>query len=360
MGFASLCRLLRHARGDRDAWEQAALPRLIHLDIAAPFAPGAARIAVQVVFGLACALLMMALRWLLDMVAPTSGPFALVYPTVLLATLFGRWPAGLVAYVTAFVWAWYFALSFPRSFTFELPSDPARVVINAASCLIILLFAEFFRAEVRRRESELNASADRRLMLLAELEHRTKNNFALVASLLDIQKRRQSVPEAESAIEDAISRVRAFADAYSNLSLEQEEGAEVRMKPYLEQMIARISRGAMSDAVRIEHDIDPLTLSREEGVAIGLYLNEALTNCAKYAFADGREGTIEVRFVASGEAWQLTVRDDGMGDAAKSDPRGGLGSSLMNAFCAQANATHELTFGPHGCVAELRSRVDPV
>ena len=42
----------------------------------------------QVLFGLALALAMIGLRTLIDIVAPNAGPFALVYPMVLIATLF--------------------------------------------------------------------------------------------------------------------------------------------------------------------------------------------------------------------------------------------------------------------------------
>ena len=333
---------------------------LTHVDIAARFAPGPQRLFVQLAFGLACALAMVLLRTGLDLFAPTSGPFALVYPTVLLATLFGRWQAGLSAYLVAFLWAWYFALSYPSSFAFELPTDPWRVVINAAACLVILVFAEQFRAAVRTREGELTAALDRRLMLLEELEHRTKNNFALVASLLDIQKRRQNVPEAEEAIDDATARVRAFADAYSNLALEQDEGAEVEMKTYLEQLADRIGRAAFHDGVALQTRIDNALMNREKGVAIGLYINEALTNCAKYAFPEGRGGRIEVDFRCDGPEWLLAIKDNGMGAGATSDPKGGLGSSLMDAFAAQAGATHSVSIEECGCRAELRSRPDTV
>ena len=57
------------------------------------------RILVGIAFGIIAAAVMILLRSVLNMWAPTSGPFALVYPTVLIATLYGRWQAGLVAYV---------------------------------------------------------------------------------------------------------------------------------------------------------------------------------------------------------------------------------------------------------------------
>ena len=58
---------------------------------AANFLPGNfPPLVAQVLFGLALAVAMILLRSAIDLVAPNAGPFALVYPMVLIATLFGR------------------------------------------------------------------------------------------------------------------------------------------------------------------------------------------------------------------------------------------------------------------------------
>ena len=299
---------------------------------------------------------MIVVRMPLNAIAPEAGPFALVYPTVLIATLFGRWQAGFVAWAVAFVWAWYFVLAFVDSFAFELPSDPPRVAINASACLIVLGLAELFRAAVARYAAESRASLDRRLVLMKELEHRTKNNFALVASLLETQRRREPNPAADAALDDAIGRVHAFAQAYSNLAMEQDEGAEVDMGPYLERIVERVGGASFGENVVLSARVAPISLPREMGVAIGLYLNEAITNCAKYAFPEGRAGRIDIEFAArSPEDWSLDIRDDGIGEVAKSGRDGGLGSNLMHAFARQAEGAHAIDFSQGGCRATLRA-----
>ena len=60
------------------------------------------------------------------------------------------------------------------------------------------------------------AQLARKQVLMAELEHRTKNNFALVAALLEIQKKREKDPRLDVAFDDAIRRVRTFAEASSS------------------------------------------------------------------------------------------------------------------------------------------------
>jgi two-component sensor histidine kinase len=289
---------------------------------------------------------MVVFRSVIDLVLPGAGPFALVYPTVMVATLYGAWRGGLAAYVLAFAWAWYVVLPNAWTFHFADPADAARVGFNAASALVVLLLAEAFRRAVERSRAELQRALARRATLLTELDHRTKNNFALVASVLEIQKRRQEAPGLREALDDAIGRVRAFAAAYSNLAHEQQEGAEVAMKPYLEQLLERVATASFHERVRVEHSIADMNLPRETGVGIGLFLNEAVSNAAKHAFGAGQSGSVRVTFAPAGNGWRLVVEDDGGATALQ--PAGGLGSSLMAAFARQARAEHLVEIGERG------------
>ena len=317
------------------------MQRLTHFDVSRQFLTPRGKLTAQLTFGALCGAAMVGLRTLFDMWAPTSGPFALIYPTVLLATLYGHWRAGLVAFFVSFFWAWYLVLPNFYSLTFSDPTDPARVVLNATCSLILIVFAEAFRRAAHSTVEQIREAADRRLTLLAELEHRTKNNFALVASLLEIQKRRLGKPELDGPLDDAVGRVRTFADAYSSLALEQAEGGDVAMRAYLDQLLDRIERAALPPTVTVFREIEDCNLPREVAVAIGLYVNEAVSNCAKYAFPDDRRGTIAVSlYNMPGAGWRLSVEDDGVGLHAAPSDSGGLGSSLMSAFAAQARAEH--------------------
>ncbi|GAB5349290.1 sensor histidine kinase [Alteriqipengyuania sp. 357] len=323
---------------------------------AANFLPGSVSpLAAQIVFGLCLALAMIGLRALIDIVAPTSGPFALVYPTVLIATLFGRLWAGVVCLILSFLWAWYVVLPFSWSFDFAQDSDTARVLINFLSCCVVVVLAEIFRAAVRVREAELHESLDRRRWLMAELQHRTKNNFALVASMIELQKRRQDNPAAAAALEDAANRVFSFSRAYAQLAVdgaERKEGA-IDMASYLEDVIDHLVHASFDDNVAVNRRIAAIPLPRDQAVAIGLFLNEALTNAAKYAFGDGREGALTILLEGSPSDWRLEVRDNGAGIAAASDADGGLGKSLMRTFANQAGADQDIEVNEQGCRVTL-------
>lgn len=331
--------------------------RLANFDVSRQFLSKKAKIASQIVFGAMCGGAMIGLRTVFDVWASTSGPFALIYPTILVATLYGHWRGGFAAYFVTFLWAWYYVLPASRSFTFADPTDPSRVILNAISGLIVIFFAEGFRRAAHATVEQIRQSADRRLTLLAELEHRTKNNFALVASMLEMQKRRIPQSEFHGPIDDVVGRVRTFADAYSSLAIEQSDASDVAIKPYLEQLLSRIEGSLLPPQVRLFREIEAITLPREVAVAIGLYANEAISNACKYAFPAGQPGTIAVFYHVRDGGWRLTIEDDGIGLEAKSNSSGGLGSKLLAAFAQQANASHHAGPVLNGFRAELR--MDP-
>lgn len=316
--------------------------RFTSLDLGGSLKSRWKRALVRVSFGVTCAVAMILLRAVFNMWAPTSGPFALVYPTVLIATLYGRWHAGVVSYIIAFAWAWWLVLPQAYSFRFIVPTDPSRVAINAFAAMIVVLLAEAWRRAVREAVSARDQEIDRRDVLMAELEHRTKNNFALVASLLSLQKRRLDDAAASSALDEAIGRVHSFASAYANLAATHGEGVQVSMSEYLEDVVRRVVDAAFSPGIDVSIRIDDCSMPRQTAVAIGLFANEALTNSAKYAFPDGKSGKVDVRFFGSPEEWTLIIRDNGIGEAstgaAMAASRPGLGSGLMTAFAQQAEA----------------------
>jgi PAS domain S-box-containing protein len=123
--------------------------RLAQFDVVDQWAGKAPVVVVQLVFGLACTGATIFLRAALDLVAPTAGPFALVYPAILISTLFGRWQSGITTYATTFLWTWYGILPPKWSFDLANPDDQASLVVNLVTVLVTLAFAEIFRSAVR-------------------------------------------------------------------------------------------------------------------------------------------------------------------------------------------------------------------
>lgn len=332
------------------------MERLVRFDVARRFATPVARRLGQVAFGLACAGAMMLVRSAVDMVAPTGGPFALVYPTVMIATLYGHLLAGLTAYAVTFVWAWYYILPTVNSFRFEVATDPSRVIVNAVTVLIVVIFAEAFRRAVAHAAAMRDAEIERSALLMEELTHRTKNNFAMAAALLDLQRRGESDPEVRQKLDEASARIHSFAEAYALLAQDQGEGADLDLGPYLERIVERVRTAAFQHNVTFDTAFADIKLPRSLAVPVGLYVNEGLTNCSKYAFPDGRPGRVRVVLDGHRADWRLVIEDNGVGAAAgTANGKPGLGSRLMETFAKQGALQHEAVLDENGCRLSLSS-----
>jgi PAS domain S-box-containing protein len=192
-----------------------------------------------------------------------------------------------------------------------------------------------------RKETE-----EARALLLGELNHRVKNDFQIVSGLLELQARRSEDPAVRGELEKAQRRIAGIARAHQNLYAEDAR-EEVDVEVYLGDICRHLAEGLFQDAnAALEWRIAACSISRERAVAIGLIVNELITNSLKHAFADGRAGRVEVVFEAHPDAMRLTVGDDGPGLPATYSQSRGLGRSLIQAFARQAGGRLERLDGP--------------
>jgi two-component sensor histidine kinase len=287
------------------------------------------------------------LRFIVQGAVPGAAPFALLYPFGLLATLLSSWRAGALTFYAGLIGAWYLVIP-PIGFEIGTTADAARLLINALSGALTLGMAQMFRESVRRGAAERAAKIEDRELLLRELNHRVTNNFAMVASLLQMQAARAVEPVAKGALTSALNRVMSISQAHRNLYASGHDMTRVDMAVYLDDLCRNLAEALLlGDFVALESRAAPASMVRDRAVAIGLVVNELVTNAAKHAFADGRTGTIQVLFEPAGQGWRLTVKDDGKGlppDYATS--RHGLGRGLVEAFARQAGGVLSVGSGP--------------
>lgn len=315
--------------------------RIEELDLVDRLAPAVPGWLSQLCFGTTCAAAIGVIRYGLDQLVAGAAPFALVFPAILLATLFGRWLAGFVTAALSIGYASVFIDVAARATAG--PAPWLRVAIIAVGAALTIAIAEMFRRAVRRAAAERDRQLADRDLFLAEFDHRVKNNFMIVAGLLDMQKRRATDPATVAALGAAQSRVDSFARAHRHL---YRDGAgdpgTVEMRDYLVDLSS-----ALADALFLRGGIvltcesDAAAVPRDRAVSIGLVVNELVTNAAKHAFKGRDLGHIRVSFRERAGAWTLAVTDDGVGlpEKAAPAPGHGLGSRLIEAFARQAGGT---------------------
>lgn len=325
------------------------MSRLAELDLPDRLAPTVPRWLTQLAFGILCCAASYILRLGLDLFAPGNAPFALLFPAIALATLFARWQAGVVTALITILYVWHFLYAVRGA------AGVLNLIVVIIACIILIAVAELFRSAAYRAARERDREIAERDLFLAEFDHRMKNNFAVVASLLDLQRRRAVEPATQEALGAALSRVESIARAHRHLYRDGAAGT-VGMRSYLEDLCKALSDALfLHGTIHLECSADDAEMPRDRAVSIGLVVNELVTNAVKHAFAGRDRGTIRVAFREHGGALRLTVADDGVGMAARETPTkdGGLGGRLIEAFARQADGTITIDSDRTGTQATL-------
>jgi two-component sensor histidine kinase len=194
---------------------------------------------------------------------------------------------------------------------------------------------------------EKNDIAQRHAMLAQEFEHRLINGLQLIVSLLSLQSRTATTPEAAEQLNVAARRVGALGRVHRRLHLLDHQD-HVEFKEYLQHLCEDLSsllvqhtRGHAIVVEGVQVEI-PTTLA----IPLGFIVNELITNAAKYA-----EGHVTVRIEAvSPTDRSLSVVDDGPGwpTGFKPEDSKGLGMKIVLSLVQQIGGTLRILPGDNG------------
>ncbi len=215
---------------------------------------------------------------------------------------------------------------------------PVWLLMVAISAFTLVATALARRSMLAQRESDLQALrlveaenlAHQRAELVREMNHRVKNNLALVTSLINMQARRGTFD-----VKALHMRVRALAEVH-DLLYRSNHGEKID----LGELIARACDPATllpeDRAIALDASLPKgILISADRASPIALAALELVTNAVKHAFAGRETGTIRVRLDASGKGCaSLTIEDDGIG--MQQEPARRSGTGLVTAFVQQA------------------------
>jgi PAS domain S-box-containing protein len=176
-------------------------------------------------------------------------------------------------------------------------------------------------SERKKLETELKQSLAERETLLRELHHRTKNNLQVVCSLLALEASELSDERAREALGDMERRVGSMSLAHE-LLYRSESLARIELGPFLESIVKlALESRDLSGRVEVAVQAAPVEAPIDTASPLGLVINELATNSAKYAFPQGRKGSVRLSLgCAEGSSIELEYRDDGIGLSDGYDP----------------------------------------
>jgi two-component sensor histidine kinase len=162
-------------------------------------------------------------------------------------------------------------------------------------------------------EKQLQALLEEKDILLREVYHRTKNNMLVIISMLELQLDGIEDHRARRVFLETENRIRAMAMVHENLYMSRSL-AEINLGQYLENMAGTlVDSMTIGNRISLEVICQPVKISFEQAIPLGLVVNELVTNSVKYAFPDEKKGKVRIELERQGTKTRLVVADNGIG-----------------------------------------------
>jgi two-component sensor histidine kinase len=192
--------------------------------------------------------------------------------------------------------------------------------------------AQFFHDVTERKEAEAHQTR-----LFDELNHRVRNNLTMVSSILHMQAR-GAEPELRNQLLKAAGRVTSISDVHASL-YQRGRKDTVEFGQYLRDLCAGLVKSLVDESGRVSLVVkaDTAELNVDKAVALGMAVNELVTNAIKHAYPPPQQGEVNVRFSREGDGYLLTIRDSGRGlQEGEANASSGLGMKLVPSLIQQA------------------------
>ncbi len=190
--------------------------------------------------------------------------------------------------------------------------------------------------EVERRTADLRAALDAKTLLLHEVDHRVKNNLTMIGSLLRLQVRTIDDPAIASKLDSMLERVDALAVVHRQL-YQSSDLEKFDMGSFARSLVSDVVGSSGRTDIALDTDACSLFVDAANASALGLILNEILTNAVKHGFADGRPGKLSLTVRNGNGSGMIRICDDGPGMPSARRTKS-IGTSLITRLARQAQA----------------------
>jgi PAS domain S-box-containing protein len=171
----------------------------------------------------------------------------------------------------------------------------------------------------KQTEKALLAKNAELTLTLKEVHHRIKNNMNSMQALLSFKESAITDPAAIAALKDSRSRLRSLMVMYDKLYRYSDVNV-ISAREFLSSLVDEVVTNYPSTKrFSVEKDLDDFELDMKRGQALGIIINELLTNIIKYAFAGCEGAAIRVSVKRLGQRVEMAVADNGCGLPASFD-----------------------------------------
>lgn len=184
------------------------------------------------------------------------------------------------------------------------------LIVIASAFIIALLVYLYYK--LKNLNTRLQVLLEEKDFLMHEIHHRIKNNLQLLGSLMELQLRNASDEKVISSLKDSQSRITAIATLHAKL-YNQDHIGKLQLDKYLSDLCMDISQMFGGKKIELVMEMQPIELSVEKGIIIGLITNEIITNSLKHAFSSINHPVLKLKLFKHHNEIELVIGDNGNG-----------------------------------------------
>lgn len=208
-------------------------------------------------------------------------------------------------------------------------------LINQQNNEVVLLLKKEHEAQ-----SKISHSLKEKETLLAEIQHRVKNNLAVITGLLNLQMEKAPCDVSKGLMIESRNRVMSIAMIHERL-YKKDNLSKIDLKLYLSELVNEIVKSfPLRAQIQIIEELEDVEIELTKAVPAGLIVNEVITNSLKHAFtSDIKHPIITIQMKKIFDCMQISLSDNGVGFTdIKNRKESSLGITLIESLADQIDA----------------------
>jgi len=197
-------------------------------------------------------------------------------------------------------------------------------------------------SEQKKSEEEVLKSLKEQEVRLKAVHHRVTNNLQVISSILNLQTAYLKDKGTINLLKECQNRIKTMAFIHESL-YQNKDFSQINFSEYIMTLVKNLfySFEVNQQKIRTNFAVDPIFLNLDMSIPCGLIMNELVSNALKYAFNDGREGTIFITLKKHEGKIKMVVSDNGKGIPENIDYKNTetLGLQLVTTLTEQINGT---------------------
>ncbi len=198
-------------------------------------------------------------------------------------------------------------------------------ILNVTLFILVLILAffawqitknkrkiEIQKQKIAENNITLKTNVEEKQFLVQELNHRVKNNLAVILSLIDFQKDQAKNENYKSIFDDLHQRIKTITIAHEfySYSVNYNDNDLIEASNYINKIIESHQNSTLR-TFRYINDIEPVYFNVDKILSLGLLINELVTNSIKHAQPEDEQLVILLELRKINNEVELNYSDNG-------------------------------------------------